>query len=87
MAEYNSVNDAACCGGPTLHRWSPHPAMEECVVCQARQQEWAEAEDTRPCAAAKRCPDFEDRCCVGCGALTGVMHGHCDDCLNAMEDD
>lgn len=58
MAEYNSARDAACCGGPTLHRWTPHPAMEECVVCQNRRLEWSE--ECKPCEAAKRCEDFEE---------------------------
>jgi hypothetical protein len=58
MAEYNSAFDAACCGGPTLHRWTPHPPMEECVVCQRRKNSWPE--EFKPCSEAKRCEDFDE---------------------------
>ncbi len=56
--KYDSAFDAACCGGPTLHRWTPHPAMEECVVCQSRQREWPGV--FRPCYIAKQLANFED---------------------------
>ena len=56
--EYTSTFDAACCGGPTLHRWTPWPAMEECVVCGERRIRWPD--EAVPCKAAKQCADFEE---------------------------
>jgi len=58
MAEYNSAFDAACLGGPTLHRWTPHPPMEECIVCQQRRLEFPD--EPKACEYAKKCEDYTE---------------------------
>lgn len=58
MATYDSAFDAACCGGPTLFRYSPAPSMEECVVCEVRKRNWPEKEN--PCPRARSCHDFAE---------------------------